>query len=87
MTGVNMNDMTDGRYRSRKWLLACFVEAFASLVVMVLGIVKVIVVFAGGVSSVALLPVLWWWASVSAGVLSLYGTTKALDAMANGGRG
>ncbi len=80
------DDNTDGRFRSRKWLLACFVLGFATLVVSILGITKLIICFAGGgTSTVMLMPVLWWWSATASGVLSLYGTTKALDAMANRG--
>ena len=77
--------LKDERYKSRKFLLAVFVEVMASAVVAVLGITKVIILFAGGASTVMLMPVLWWWASVSAGVLSLYGTTEALNQVAKAG--
>ena len=75
------------RYRSRKFLGAVFVEAFASMVVVVLGAVKVIAFTFGLVSTVPLMPVLWWWAAVSSGVLSLYGTTEALNSIAKRGGG
>lgn len=74
-----MEEQIDRRFRSRKWLLAAFAEGFASVIALLLVIVNLI-------CTGDPMPALWWWASVTGGVLSLYGTTKALDTMARGGK-
>jgi len=62
----------DPRYYSRKYLIACWVEGFASLVATVL-LGKALL--SGGDP----MPVLWWWLSVSGGVLGLYGAVNVAD--------
>ncbi len=75
--------MGDERYRSRKFLFAAFTLGFASLVVCAIVVAHVVLFIAGNVAALpALMGVLWWWASVAAGVLSLYGTTEALSKIA-----
>lgn len=81
MVKAVINALGDERYRSRKFLFASFTLGFASLVV--LGFVVAHLASAVIALTVPpLMPVLWWWATVSAGVLSLYGTTEALNTIA-----
>jgi hypothetical protein len=79
------NFLGDDRYRSRKFLLATFVEAFASLVVVAVCAAH-LAVFVFGFTATAppLMPVLWWWLSTSSGVLSLYGLSTVGEILAGG---
>jgi lipid-A-disaccharide synthase-like uncharacterized protein len=77
--------LQDVRFRSRRWILAAFVEGFSSLVVIAV-VAAHIATFILGLDATAppLMPVLWWWASVSGGVLSLYGMAKVGEMLALG---
>jgi len=72
----------DARYRSRKFLLAAFVELFASVIVVAIGVANGFALVVAGMTAPPIMPALWWWSSVSAGVLSLYGATDVLNNMA-----
>lgn len=77
--------LQDDRFRSRRFLFAAFVEAFASLIVLAV-VAAHLAVFVAGLAATPppLMPVLWWWASVSGGVLSLYGMAKVGEMLALG---
>jgi len=68
----------DTRYRSRKWRMACWVEGFATAV-------AVAVVAKTLLSTGDPMPVLWWWSSVSGGVLTLYGAANVADSFTDRG--
>ena len=71
--------LSDEKFRSRRFLGAVFVEGFASLVVVALGVSKILAMIFGWTSLVPLMPVLWWWSATSSGVLSIYGGGKLID--------
>ena len=77
--------LSDEKFRSRRFLFAAFVEGFASVVTIAIVAAHVIVFVTGLAATVPpLMPVLWWWSSVSAGVLSIYGLNKIADVLALG---
>jgi hypothetical protein len=77
--------LQDERYRSRRFLFAAFVEGFASLITLAVVAAHVIVFVAGLTATPPpLMPVLWWWASVSGGVLSIYGMNQVGEMLAIG---
>ncbi len=61
----------DMKFRSRRFLLSAFSEAYASVVALFLVIMNVI-------NTGDPMPALWWWASVTSAVLALYGATVAI---------
>jgi hypothetical protein len=73
----------DERYRSRQFLFAAFIELFASAIVLAV-VAAHVAVFALTMTALPppLMPVLWWWASVSSGVLSIYGLGKVGEIIA-----
>lgn len=83
MVEAIQNALGDERFRSRKFIFAAFTLGFATIVVIAIVAAYVALFIAGsGAALPELMPVLWWWAAVASGVMSLYGTTEALNTVA-----